>query len=202
MVKKDENAAKASVKTQNSTSRRRFIGTLGKTAAGAAAVVTAAPFLGGKGSVVEAASGGSESPGRMNDCFKYRKNTAIAQRVNTGVQQDNGDAARFTDFSGNYSKALLHDALGIPNAAAYLSLRNAFATGNHVDFNNVIVGTPGGGGNSKLNGPQVALAFDLEGMDSHATVIPAAPSVASAQTAAEAVEHYWAPVLRDGPFAD
>ena len=43
------------------------------------------------------------------------------------------------------------------------------------DFENVIIGTPGGGGNSKLNGPQSALAFDLEGMDSHATVIPPAP---------------------------
>ena len=138
----------------------------------------------------------------MNDCFNYRKNTAQARRVNTGVQKDNGDAARFTDFSGNYSKALLHDGLGIPNAAAWLSLRQAMLTGNHDDFANIIVGTPGGGGNSKLNGPQVALAFDLEGLDSHATIIPAAPSVASAQTAAEAVEHYWGALLNDVPFAE
>jgi hypothetical protein len=46
------------------------------------------------------------------------------------------------------------------------------------------------------------LAFDLEGLDSHATVIPPAPSVASAQTAAEEVEHYWAALLRDVPFND
>jgi hypothetical protein len=32
------------------------------------------------------------------------------------------------------------------------------------------------------------LAFDLEGVDSHATALPPAPSVASAQTAAEQVE--------------
>src|SRR5205085_11073710 len=43
---------------------------------------------------------------------------------------------------------------------------------------------------------------DLEGLDSHATVIPAAPSIASAQTAAEQVEHYWAALLRDVPFTD
>src|SRR5262249_14986001 len=66
---------------------------------------------------------------------------------------------------------------------------------------NIVVGTPGGGSNSKLNGPQGALAFDLQGLDSHATVIPPAPSVASAQTAAEQVEHYWASLLADVPFS-
>jgi hypothetical protein len=138
----------------------------------------------------------------MNDCFNYRKNAALSQRVNVGRQADNGDAARFTDFSGNFSKALQHDALGIPNSAAFLSLRNAMASGRQADFANILVGTPGGGDNSKLNCPQGSLAFDLEGLDSHSTVIPAAPSVASAQTAAEQVEHYWAAILRDVPFTE
>ena len=54
-----------------------------------------------------------------------------------------------------------------------------------------------------MNGPQGALAFDLEGRDSHATnFIPPAPSVASAQTAAEQVEHYWGALLRDVNFTD
>jgi hypothetical protein len=188
---------------QSQNSRRQFIGDLGKTAAGAAAVLTlgASPFV-DTSSSAQAAPAGGEAPGRMNDCFTYRKNAAIAMRVNVGAQADNGDSTRFSDFSGNFSKALPHDSLGIPNAAAYLSLRNAFATGDHLDFNDVIVGTPGGGSNSKLNGPQVALAFDLEGLDSHATVIPPAPSVASAQTAAEMVEHYWGALLRDVPFSE
>jgi hypothetical protein len=181
--------------------RRRFLSKVGAAAA-ATIAIGGKPFLGGNTSSAEAATGKSEAPSRMNDCFNYRKNAAIAMRVNVGPQKDNGDAARFTDFSGNFSKALPHDALGIPNAAAYLSLRNAFASGDNADFNNVIVGTPGGGGNSKLNGPQGALAFDLEGLDSHATVIPAAPSVASAQTAAELVEHYWGAILRDVPFTE
>jgi hypothetical protein len=64
------------------------------------------------------------------------------------------------------------------------------------------MGNPGGGPNSRFNGPQGALAFDLEGLDSHATVIPPSPSVTSAQTAAEAVEHYWAALLRDVPFTE
>jgi hypothetical protein len=182
-------------------SRRRFLGKLGKTAAGAAAASVAAPFLSGKAGTVEAA-GSSDVPGRMNDCFNYRKNAAIDMRVNVGAQSGNGDLARYTDYSGIYSKGLMHDALGIPNSASAASLLRAFQTGQHTDFNSIIVGTPGGGPNSKLNGPQMALAFDLQGMDSHATVIPAAPSVASAQTAAEQVEHYWGSLLCDVPFAE
>ena len=96
---------------------------------------------------------------------------AQAQKLNVGGQADNGDAARFIDFSCSYSKALLHDSLGVSNAAAMLSLKNALRTGDHSEFNNIIVGTPGGGSNSKLNGPQLSLAFDLQGVDSHATVI-------------------------------
>jgi hypothetical protein len=190
--------------TANTTSRREFISTLGKTAGGAAAIagLAATPFIGGKESVAEAATGHSDAPRRMNECFDYRKDMALAERVNVGIQRDNGDAERFSDFSGNYSKALLHDSLGIPNAAAMFSLRNALAKGNPDNFANIVVGTPGGDGNSKLNGPQLSLAFDLEGLDSHATVIPAAPSVAGAQTASETVEHYWGALLADVPFAE
>src|SRR5262249_25940648 len=137
---------------------------------------------------------------RTNNSFQYRMNMALAEKINVGPQSGNGDITRFTDFSGNYSKALLHDSLGVPNAASYLSLTNAFGGGGFEDFAKVIVGSPGGGPNSQLNGPQGALAFDLEGLDSHCTVLPPAPSVASAQTAAEQVEHYWGALLADVPF--
>src|SRR5262249_10699231 len=147
-----------------------------------------------------AATSNGSSAVRAANCFQYRVNMALAEKINVGPQSGNGDITRFTDFSGNYSKALLHDSLGVPNAGAYLSLTNAFAGGGFEDFANIIVGAPGGGPNSQLNGPQGALAFDLEGLDSHGTVIPPAPSVASAQTAAEEVEHYWGALLADVPF--
>ena len=182
-------------------SRRNFVRTAA-TLAAVAAAVPLEPLFGDKHSIAEAANGNSNGANRANDSFNYRKNMAQAEKINVGPQPDNGDAARFTDFSCSYSKALLHDSLGVPNAAALLGLRNAFATGKATDFENVIVGTPGGGPNSKLNGPQVALAFDLEGLDSHCTVIPPAPSVASAQTAAEQVEHYWGALLADVPFSE
>ncbi len=188
-------------------SRRDFV----KGAATIAAVAAAVPLepMLGKKFVAEAAPSGngngsasSSAANRADDCFNYRKNMALANKINVGPQADNGDTARFTDFSCSYSKGLPHDYLGIPNAAAMQTLKNAFLTGKSSDFANLIVGTPGGGPNSKLNGPQVALAFDLEGMDSHSTVIPPAPSVASGQTAAEAVEHYWGSLLVDVPFTE
>jgi len=181
-------------------SRRNFVG--GSAVAAAAAAIPLQPFLGGKEAAAEASVVSYNSHKRMEASFSYRMAMARAERIDVGDQPDNGDADRFTDFSGNYSKALLHDALGVPNKAAVDSLIHAFQTGNFSDFENILVGTPGGGPNSKENGPQGALALDLEGTDSHATVIPAAPGVASAQTAAEAVEHYWAALLRDVPFTD
>src|SRR5947207_5098187 len=121
-------------------SRRKFLSHAGIASAATIAAATAgiplAPLLGGKESVAQAANDTSNPANRTNDCFNYRKNMAQAEKINVGPQPDNGDAARFTDFSCSYSKALLHDSLGVPNAAALLSLRNAFATGNAADFAN------------------------------------------------------------------
>lgn len=116
-----------------------------------------------------------------------------------GSVRDHSDATRFTDFSGSYSKALLHDALGVPNADAFNNLKHALNRADY--FENVILGRSGGGPNSK-NGSKYASAFDLWYFDKDAMVIPLAPSVASAQTAAEEVEHYWAALLRDVSFVD
>src|SRR5262249_23515522 len=142
------------------------------TIATVAAAVPLEPLLAGKGSVAEASVVDYNSATRANASFNFRKSMAQAEKINVGEQPDNGDQARFTDFSCSFSKALLHDALGVPNAAAMISLKNALSTGQHSDFDNIVVGTAGGGSNSKLNGPQGALAFDLQGLDSHATVIP------------------------------
>jgi hypothetical protein len=143
-----------------------------------------------------------DSHSRAEASFRTRVGAAIAERVDVGVQPDNGDSDTFTDFSGNYSKGLLHDGLAVPNKAAVQSLITALQSGKPSDFDKILVGTPGGRPNSKENGPQGALALDLEGLDSHAVVIPPAPSVAGPVTAAEAVEHYWGALLRDVPFTE
>jgi hypothetical protein len=178
--------------------RRQFLG--GVAAAATLGAIGLEPLVGGKESEAKASVITYAVDGRADASHHYRINTANAEDIDVPEQADNGDAKRFTDFSGNYSKALLHDGLAVPNLASYHSLKRALTSGEFSDFENIIVGTPGGGTNSKELGPQMALAFDLEGLDSHATVIPAAPSVASAQTAAEEVEHYWAALLRDVPF--
>ena len=191
-------------KTGVDPNRRRFLGGVSgiATAAASVGVIGLEPLLGGKESVADASVVPYIPGSRERASFDYRTDSATSELINVGQLPDNGDATRFTDFSGSYSKALKHDALGVPNAASWLSLRHALTTGEFSDFENIIVGTPGGGPNSKNNCPQGALAFDLEGRDSHATVIPPAPSVASAQTAAEEVEHYWAALLRDVPFSE
>jgi len=187
----------------SNTSRREFLSKLSRAAllGSAAGGIGVEPFINSKMSSAEASIVDYDTTNRADSSFNYRRRTAQNEKVDVGVQPDNGDASRFTDFSGSYSKALIHDALGVPNAAAWLSMKNALASGHHEDFGHIGVGTPGGGGNSRLNGPQGALAFDLEGLDSHATVIPPAPRTGSAQTAAEQVEHYWGSLLADVPFS-
>jgi hypothetical protein len=188
--------------TPKDASRRRFLGGVSGLAAAAATVgaISLEPLLGGKESTAEASVVPYRVDRRADAALQYCTSAANAKDIDVREQPDNGDVARFTDFSGSYSKALLHDGLGVPNRASWLSLTHALATGEFSDFQNIIVGTPGGGPNSRNNGPAGALAFDLEGLDSHATVIPPAPSVTSAETAAEQVEHYWAALLRDVPF--
>src|SRR5271166_4370204 len=186
-------------------SRRKFMGTMGGVAAAAAvsAAVPLEPLFEGKHGQAEASVATVKSNRRANDSWNYRKSTAQDEKIDVGVLPDNGDSQRFTDFSGNWSKCLKHDYLGIPNSAAWQSLVYALSTGRFSDFENILVGSPGNTNfTGTLNGPQGALAFDLEGLDSHATVIPPAPSVASAQTAAEQVEHYWAALMRDVNFTD
>lgn len=180
-------------------SRRGFVKTAA-TAATVAAAIPLVPLLGGKESAAEASVIAYGPSARAQASLNFRDDAAAAEFIVNPEAGDNGDSTLYTDFSWSYSKALLHDDLGIPDPASWNSLDYALTNGTFQDFENIRIGTPDGGPNSKLNGPQGSLAFDLEGLDSHATVIPAAPPVASNQTAAEQVEHYWAALLRDVPF--
>jgi hypothetical protein len=188
-----------------SPSRRKFMGKIGGVAAAAvtASAIGLPPILGGKESQAEASVISYSDTTRASASLNYRENTALAENIDIGVLPDNGDATQFTDHSGSWSKVLLHDSIGIVNAGAWGSFTNALTSGRFSDFESIIVGNPGGKNfTATLNGPQGSLAFDLEGLDSHATNIPPAPSVTSAQTAAEEVEHYWGALMRDIPFQE
>lgn len=54
----------------------------------------------------------------------------------------------------------------------------------------------------RLVNPQAALAFDLEGSDSHHLQIPPAPEFASGEEAGEMIELYWQALARDVHFSD
>ena len=186
------------------SSRRSFLGKMGGATAVALAVgIPLEPFFEGKHGQAEASVVNYGSSSRAGDSFQYRKSTAQNDDIDIGKLPDNGDDSRYSDYSGLWSKALKHDGLGVPNYTSYKSFLYALTTGNFQDFENIIVGNPGGTGfTSTLNGPQGALAFDLEGLDSHAFNIPPAPTTSSAQTADEFVEHYWGALMRDVNFTD
>jgi hypothetical protein len=54
----------------------------------------------------------------------------------------------------------------------------------------------------KLNDPQAAYAFELVGVDSHATHLPPPPAFASPRMACEMAEVYWQALTVDVPFRD
>jgi hypothetical protein len=107
----------------------------------------------------------------------------------------NGDEQRFSNRIGNYSKGLVHNAIGEVDSASYASLLNAVNGGDHRLFEQIQMG-----GNTPLIDPQSGLAFDLEGTDSHQLAIGTPPSVTSREMAAAAVENYWMALCRDINF--
>ena len=144
----------------SASSRRSFLGKMGGATAVALAVgIPLEPLLEGKRGQAEASVVNYGSTSRAGSSYEYRKDTAQDDNIDIGKLPDNGDAERFTDYSGNWSKCLKHDALGIPNNAAYRSMLHALQTGDFDDFENIITGNPGGTAfTSTFNGPMGAFS--------------------------------------------
>src|SRR5271165_849562 len=79
-------------------SRRSFMGKLG---IGSAAAVALAAVPSASASVVN-----YSSRSRAAASFNYRDQTAENEYIDIGELPDNGDAERFSDFSGSWSKCL------------------------------------------------------------------------------------------------
>ena len=93
-------------------------------------------------------------------------------------------------------------ARGSPTTNSARSIRDAYKSLLHAveeekDFDQITLGL-----GRKLTNPQAGLATDPEGPDPKNLKILAAPSLDSAEEAAEAVELYWMALLRDVPFAE
>jgi hypothetical protein len=117
------------------------------------------------------------------------------------TQNSNGDETLYTapyPYIAQFSKGLQHDANGNPVAASYESLLTAVNSGLPSDYDAIRLGGVAG----KMVNPQAAYCLPLEGADSAALSIPAAPAFASDERAGEAVECYWMAITRDINFVD
>jgi hypothetical protein len=185
-----------------SGSRRKFLGSVSGVAVAAmtAGAIGFEPLLGADHSVAQAEQDHRLSGvARADESREIRINAANHERaVPIPAHPTSGDEKRYADQSGTYTKGLPHDTFGRVDLNAFATLVTALDTGEHEDFEKIIVG-----GARTLNCPQGGFAFDLEGTDAYqfgAPVVPAAPAAASDLSAVELLEHYWASLLRDVPF--
>jgi membrane-associated phospholipid phosphatase len=187
-------------------SRRRFLGSIGGAAAvaaiGAAGGIAVGAKVGQAGveddlEAIGDAASATAATLRRDACFKFRVDSAT---YNKGLalpdHTTNGDEALYPSKIGSYTKGLPHNRYGEVDSYAWSTFMAALNSGSPAAFENVVMG----GGRPMVN-PQSGLAFDLEGLDSHAmaTLLPP-PSLSSSEEAAEMVEHYWMALLRDVNF--
>ena len=179
--------------------RRAFLSHAG--IAGAATIAAGAigiePLLQTTRSQVHAASTSSNQ--RANACAKLRRDAAqtVLQNTPPNLQHPNNqDEDLYPNKLGSYSKGLPHNDDGTVVLSAYEALLKALNNGVPADFDAIPLG-----GDRTFTNPQSGLAFDMEGPDSHALVLPPAPAFASRAQAAEISENYWMALLRDVPFS-
>ncbi|NJN19212.1 MAG: vanadium-dependent haloperoxidase [Oscillochloris sp.] len=111
------------------------------------------------------------------------------------THQNNNDEQRFPNRIGNFSKGLPHNQRGEVLPDAYNAFLQALRSRRPADFEHIPLGR-----GRLLTNPQAGLSLDLEGPDSHAVTMPAAPAVDSAEAAGEMIEVYWMALLRDTSF--
>lgn len=178
--------------TAGRSTRRRFLAAVGATAGLAVA---------GPATTATAATAG-RLPGAQLASAIERRAGALAIRRDAAFRQaadfvlthpSNGDEARYLGRH-SFSKGLPHAALGEPlGYGAYLQ---ALRAGEQASLDTVALG-----GDARLANPLAALAFHLEGQDSHGLALPPPPALASAAQAREMIELYWRALARDIPFA-
>jgi hypothetical protein len=184
-----------------SHSRRGFL----KTAGGAGALTAAASM--GFGSLLAApeearASGLNpwQRSSRRVDAFRTRKRAAFVHfREKSERQHSNGDEQLYADKRASFFKCLPQNELGEVDLGAYEALLAALWSGRPADFEDIPLSPSAV---RKLANPQAAYAFDMIGVDPHATTLAPAPTFASAEVAAEMGEVYWQALSRDVPFID
>jgi hypothetical protein len=113
-------------------------------------------------------------------------------------QLTNGEEVSYP-YVASASKGLPHDETGEVDPLAYRAMLRAMSSGRPEDFEAIPLGLPN---SRKLLNPQGGLAFDIQGPDTHGTVIPPAPRIDRPENSAEMAELYWMALLRDVKFTD
>ena len=143
-------------------------------------------------------TGPSEVGLRAQRSFEIRCDSA---RADTGRENPltttNGDEERYTDKRANFAKTFPQDEIGEVKLDSYAAWVSILASGDpgqfeHAPRDPLAV--------AKLNNPQATYAFDMVGIDSHATQLPPPPAFASVEMAVEMAELYWQALTADVPF--
>jgi len=182
-------------------SRRRF---LKRSGAAGMAITTARAGLGA--TLVEAVNSAAERPEsclsekRAQRSFEIRCDAArAAANGKNPIPATNGDEERYPDKRASFAKSLPHNELGEVELRAYSDWLSILASGESKRFEQVPRDPLAV---AKLNNPQATYAFDLVGIDSHATRLLPPPAFASAAMAVEMGELYWQALTADVPFRD
>jgi hypothetical protein len=109
----------------------------------------------------------------------------------------NGDEERYADRRANFAKTLPHNKIGEVEPDAYADWVSILKLGDPEQFERVSRDPQAV---AKLNDPQATYAFDLVGIDSHATHLLPPPAFASRAMAVEMAELYWLALTADVPF--
>ena len=143
-------------------------------------------------------TGPLEAGRRAQQSFEIRCDSARADtRRENPALTTNGDEERYADKRANFAKTLPHNNLGEVEQSAYADWLSILSGGDPGQFEHVPRDPQAV---ARLNDPQAAYAFDLVGIDSHATHLSPPPAFASATIAIEMAEPYWLALTADVPF--
>jgi hypothetical protein len=188
---------KGSDEVRSRLSREDFL----RAGAGAGAILSASTALGAgalPGTAGAQEIGPSSSTARAERTESIRCEAAKRYLDATlPPPQTNGDDERYADRRASFTKTLPCNDYGEVDPPAYEALLAAFTSADPAAFERL---QQAPGCSAKLNNPQAAFAFDLAGVDSHATRISPPPPFASAGAASDMAEVYWRALVRDVPF--
>jgi hypothetical protein len=142
--------------------------------------------------------GPSEAGRRAEQSFEIRCDSARADtRRKNPAPTTNGDEELYADRRANFAKTLPHNELGEVEPSAYADWVSILTRGDPGQFERIPRDPLAV---ARLNDPQATYAFDLVGIDSHATHLPPPPAFASRAMAVEMAELYWQALTADVPF--